>query len=197
MTDSKTSERERLTDLLQLADESREAKERLYDCVYDDLRAAARKLVRRQSPQDLTTTELVHEVVQRFEGKNGVMRGFKNRRMFFAVAIRAMRQVLIDHYRRRKKLVDSPDRRAVPLEDLVASVERQIGYDVEQLELALAQLEADSPRQFAVVTHRFFCGLTIAQTAELLEVSCPTVERDWRLARAKLFRLMQRNTSQS
>ena len=57
--------------------------------------------------------------------------------------------------------------------------------------MALRQLEVESPRQYAVITHRFFGGLTITDTAELLGVSEPTVERDWKLARAKLFRLMK------
>lgn len=191
--DANEEESERLTDLMRIADESDEAKEKFYRLVYDDLRSAARRLIRRQAPQDLRATELVHEVFQRFEA-SGTMREFKNRRVFFSVAIRAMRQVLIDNYRRRKKLVDSPDRQAVPLEDIVDSIERRLGYDIERLELALRRLEEESPRQYAVITYRFFCGLSIAAAAELLDVSRPTVERDWKLARAKLFRMMKHDT---
>ena len=182
---------ERITDLMRLAGTgSTDAKQRLYARVYDDLRSAARRLVRRRTPQDLQTTEIVNEVVLRFEARGGIG-DLRNRHVLFSVAIRAMRQVLVDQYRRRKKLVDSPDRKAVPLDDLVDTVEQQLGYDVERLESALAALEAESPRQYAVITHRFFGGMTISETARVLDVSQPTVERDWKLARAKLFRWMR------
>ena len=67
-------------------------------------------------------------------------------------------------------------------------MEEQSGCDLEALNQALGKLEVDSPRQHQVVMHRFFGGLTIAQTAEMLEISAGSVERDWRLARARLYR---------
>ena len=182
---------EKLTDLIQqAANNAPDAKDKLYALIYDDLRVTARRVMRKQPQRDLHTTDLVNEVVLRFESKNAMAR-FANRRVLFSVAIRAMRQVLIDHYRRRTKLVDSPDRNAVPLDEVVLAIKQQIGYDVEQLDVAIASLEAEAPRQHAVLTYRVFGGLSIAETATLLEVSRQTVDRDWTLAKAKVFRFMK------
>ncbi len=191
MDASDESRSPRLTDLIRLAAAgSFEAKEILYQHIYDDLRAAARRESRNDRVRDLQTTDLVNEVLLRFE-HTGAMETFANRRVLFAVAIRAMRQILIDTYRKRRRMIDSPDRQPQPLPDLVDMVEKQLGYDVERLELALRQLETGAPRQYDVVTHRFFGGMTNGEVADLLGVSLQTVERDWKLARAKLFRWMQ------
>ena len=98
-----------------------------------------------------------------------------------------MNQILIDHYRRRKKLVDSPDRKANPMDAAVHWIEKQVNADFEDLQLALHSLADHSQRQHDVVMHRFFGGFTIKETAELLDISAQTVERDWRLARARLM----------
>lgn len=179
-----------LTELIQESGESETAKARLYEEVYDELRQAAQRFTRRQHPGDFQTTALVNEVLLRFE-TGDALRNMANRRVFFSIALRAMNQILIDHYRRRKKLVDSPNRRAEPLDHAVAVIEDQLGFDFEQLQSALEKLSNESPRQHQVILHRFFGGLSIKDTAELLDVSDGTVERDWRLARAKLFRDLQ------
>ncbi len=182
-----------LTDLIRRAsDNDDRAKETLYAQVYDNLRDAAHRLLSKQHRRDLQTTDLVNEVALRFETKNA-LKSMANRRVFFAVAIRAMNQILVDQYRRRSKLVDSLDRSGEPLDEVVNTIEHQVGADFERLQTVLVTLEAEAPRQHAVIMHRFFGGLSIRDTAELLDVSEQTVERDWRLARAKLFARLKGN----
>lgn len=166
------------------------AKERFYQLIYDDLRDVARRVLSRERNKgEMQTTALVNEMVLRFE-KGNALKGMANRRVFFATAIRAMNNILVDHYRRRKKLVDSPDRIASPLDAALAWFEHQVGHDFDQLQASLKSLAADSPRQHQVVMHRFFGGLSNQQTADLLGISLSSVERDWRLARAKLLSSM-------
>ena len=185
------SSQPQVTKLIQLAAIGQsDAKDALYELVFDDLRVAAHRLVRTKDAGDLQATALVNEVVLRFE-KNQALGTMANRKVFFSVALRAMNQVLIDHYRRRKKRVDSPDRTEEPLDAVVAGFENQTGYDFEHLQNALKALASESPRQHDVIMHRFFGGLSTAETAIMLDVSEETVRRDWRLARAKLFRRLK------
>ncbi|MCA9184540.1 MAG: ECF-type sigma factor [Pirellulaceae bacterium] len=178
----------KLTDLIRrAAADDPQAKEQLYARVYDDLRSVARSVMWKNKGGELQTTALVNEVILRFERGNS-LKTIDNRRVFFSVALQAMHQILVDHYRRRRKSIDSPDRKPEPLDEAVRTIESQVGADFEQLQQALDKLQRESPRQHAVIMHRFFGGLTISDTAILLEVSEQTVERDWRLARAKLFR---------
>ncbi len=169
-----------------------DAKEKLYSLIYDDLRDAARRVLRRKVRGDFQTTALVNEALLRFE-KEGVLQKFsENRRVFFSVAIRAMQQVLVDHYRSRKRELVSLDEENHPFDQTIVTIHEQTGFDFEELTAALNELKNESPRQHEVITHRFFGGLTIEQTAEILEVSDATVERDWRLARAKLARRLKK-----
>ena len=179
-----------LTELIQMAADDRSAKDSLYHRVYDDLRTVAHRLMRKHRGNDLQTSALVNEVVIRFE-RGDALQTMANRRVFFSVATRAMNQILVDHFRRRKKNVDSPDRNALALNATVESIEKQVGCDFGCLNCALEKLEHASPRQHAVVMHRFFGGLSVASTADILDVSVGTVERDWRLAKAKLFQWIQ------
>ena len=188
MSDNRQNDDEELTSLIQnAASDKPNARAELYSRVYDNLRSAARRLLNRQRRSEFQTTALVNEVIFRFE-RGGALTSMENRRVFFSVAIRAMNQVLVDHYRKRKKQIDGPDRLAEPLDGVIEQIESQVGTDLDHLQLELARLANESPRQHAVIMHRFFGGLTIPETAELLAVSEQTVQRDWRLARATLFR---------
>lgn len=177
-----------LTQLLhQAAKGEADAKEQLYEVIYDDLRDAARRVIRQKVRGDYQTTALVNESLLRFE-REGVLQKFsENRRVFFAVAIRAMQQVLVDHYRRRKREQKKLDEEGNPFDETILAIETDTGFDFAELSQALDELAEASPRQHSVITHRFFGGLTIDQTAQILGVSDGTVERDWRLARAKLL----------
>lgn len=163
-----------------------EARQELYNRVHSDLRVVAHRVASKNRSAEFHTTALVNEVVFRFE-KGDALAAMENRRVFFSVATRAMNQILIDHYRKCRKSIDSPDRQSQPLDAVLIEIEDQVGTDFSQLQLELSRLANESPRQHAVVMHRYFGGLTIPQTAEILGVSVQTVQRDWRLARATLF----------
>ena len=180
-----------LTHLLnRAADGDMEAKSELYQMIYDDLRAAARRVIHKKHRGDLQTTALVHESLLRFENKDVLRRFSENRRVFFSVAVRAMQQVLVNHYHQRRRESHHTTEPEDPFTSTISTIEKQTGYDFERLNMAINELREASPRQHAVVTHRFFGGLTVEQTAEYLNVSVGTVERDWRLAKARLIRLL-------
>ena len=180
-TDEKQSQVTLLLGRIQAGDE--EAKERLFRVVYEELREAARGLMRgERKDHTLEATALVHEAVIRLM-QDGALEDAPNRKYFFGAAIGAMRQILVDHARHKKSLKAGGHREREPLDDIQDRLEQDSGLDLESLDAALAKLE---PRQREVVEHRFFGGLSVEQTAEVLGVSIGTVERDWRLARAKL-----------
>ena len=166
-----------------------QAKARLYSEVYDELKSIAHHVMQARSRDVFQTTALVNQLLLRFESGNA-LQSIPNRRVFFAVAIKAMNQILIDHYRSRKRMIDSDGRTRQPLDEVLQLMEKHNGCDFESLHWALGKLAEQSPRQHEVVVHRYFGGLTINETAELLDVSEGTIERDWRLARAKLNRMV-------
>jgi RNA polymerase sigma factor (TIGR02999 family) len=156
----------------------------LVPLVYDQLRAMAhRQLVAEHRDDILETTALVHEAYLKMAGDTDV--GRRGRPYFFAAAARAMRQVLVDHARRRSAAKRGGGTVDVTLDDDLAVD----GYAAELLELddALHRLNRLSPRQVSVVEQRFFVGLSVAESAEVLGVSPRTVESDWAMARAWLF----------
>lgn len=183
---------DQLSSLIQEAaiQQNEKARAALYHRVYEDLHAAAHRLLGHRKRSEFQTTALVNEVIFRFE-RGGALASMDNRRVFFSVALRAMNQILIDHYRKRKKQIDCQDRSSEPLDAVVQQIEEKIGAGLDELQAELSRLANESPRQHAVIMHRFFGGLTIPQTAEILDVSEQTIQRDWRLARATLFRRLK------
>lgn len=168
----------------------------LCESVYKDLHDAASWLLR-STDTSVQATMLVHDVFMGMFRKQTI-RDMCNRRYFYAVAIDHMRKLLVDHHRRRctQRAGGNWHRSSVEelLDLMVDDFRCQNQCTFEDLEEALRWLRATNERQFQVVTHRFFTGLTIKETAELLETSESSVERDWRLSRAKLYRFL---TSQS
>lgn len=159
---------------------------RLLPLVYDQLRAVADSFFRRQ-PFDhtLQPTALVHEAYLRLINQKDAKWG--SRAHFFAVASKAMRQILINHAERRAAAKRGGDRQKLALsEDLIAAPQRDI--DLLALDEALTKLSALSERMGRVVELRFFGGLTVEEVAHVLDVSTRTVEGDWKTARAWLSR---------
>ena len=158
----------------------------LVPLVYDELRRMARaKLAREANNATLDTTGLVHEAYLKLvDGSDVVNRG---RTYFFGAAARAMRQVLVGAARHRNRHKRGGGDRPVTLEECQLSVD---GFAAEILDLdaALGRLEKDHPRSARVVECRYFGGMDVDQTAELLEIAPRTVDRDWALARAWLIR---------
>ena len=163
----------------------RDALQQVFQIVYDKLgQLARRELARRPFPSTLSSTTLVHEAYMKLVDSSRA--DFRDRGHFFAVAAKAMRQILVD--RLRQKLADKRGGGAphVPLAETRIGVEERL-VDVLILDEALSRLEEVSERLSRVVELRFFGGLSVEETAEALGVTPRTVKRDWRKARALLF----------
>jgi RNA polymerase sigma factor (TIGR02999 family) len=180
---------ERRGDLTALLGEVRagdeDAKDRLVRAIYAELRRLACGLMHHERPgHTLQPSALVHEALMRLlDGE--VLAEVPNRRYLFAAAAQAMRQVLVDHARRRRAAKREGSRARVPLDGALVALEEQ-GLDVLALHEALDRLAQAHPRPAQVVTLRFFGGLSVPEVAESLAVSVTTVESDWRFARAWL-----------
>jgi RNA polymerase sigma factor (TIGR02999 family) len=172
--------------LHQWAAGDRSALDALIPLVYDELRRLAGGYLRHErSDHTLQATALVHEAFFRLAGQERV--AWQNRRHFFAIAAQAMRRILVDHARRMAgtRRIGADSRLPIGLaEDLTVDE----GEGLLDLHLAIERLAELSQRQARIVELRFFAGLTVAETAEVLELSVPTVVREWRFARAWLRR---------
>lgn len=160
------------------------ALDQLFGRVYDELRRLAHVVRGGRAGDTLNTTALVHEAYLKLASAKTLE--VRSRPHFFALAARAMRQILVDAARRRlaqKRGGDSPP--TVTLDESIFQDPLRPSQLVA-LDDALARLDAIDPRRARVVEHRIFAGLTADETAALLGVSRPTVERDWRAARAWL-----------
>jgi len=153
--------------------------------VYHELRRVASSLMRRERPDHtLSPTAVVHEAVIRLLGE-AVLEKSADRSYLFAAAARAMREVLIDHARRRAADRRGGGRHRVPLDAMVDYFQEQ-GLDLIAVHEALDRLAERDERQAQVMSLRYFGGMTVAEVAAALGVSVVTVERDWRVARAWL-----------
>ena len=158
---------------------------RLLPLVYDELRKLAAARLAHEAPgQSLQATALVHEAYLRLVGPDPD-RAFDGRGHFFAAAAEAMRRILIDRARDRKRLKRGGGRRRVWI-DLDNLLAEPPGDDVLALDEALTALAREDPGAAALVTLRAFAGLTLAQAAEVLGIGRRTADRDWAYARAWL-----------
>ena len=163
-----------------------EALDRLVPLVYDELRRVARRHLRREQPgHALQATALVHEVYLRLVDVDRLT--LKNRTHFFAVAAKLMRQILVDHARRQRADKRGGGVTMLSLDE-VSPAAQAPSVDVLALDEALDALSSIDDRQCRVVELRFFAGLNIDEAADALEISPATVEREWALAKAWLFR---------
>jgi RNA polymerase sigma factor (TIGR02999 family) len=167
------------------------ATEDLLPLVYEQLRALARRQMNQERDgHTLQATALVHEVYLRLVNGGGGAK-WASRGQFFCAAAEAMRRILIEHARARKRLKrggGGPEpRRRVPL-GLVELATEHDPSEMLALDEAICRLEEESPDVAAVVRLRFFAGLTVEETAEALGISPQSVKRDWSYARAWLFR---------
>lgn len=179
-------------ELTRLIDQARkgdsDAENALCERVFHELYGIAKRLLP-QAQGSIHATLLVQELWIRFFGRQGLKRT-ANRRYFFTVAADQMRRFLIDHYRHKSTRKAGGDRKREPFEFLVDQAlddfDRRSRTDFGALNEALEQLRQENLRLYEVVLHRYFYGRTIQATAEMMEVSESSIERDWRLARAKL-----------
>jgi RNA polymerase sigma-70 factor (ECF subfamily) len=169
----------------------RAALEELMPLVYEELRRLAHRCMSRERPgHTLQTSALVDEAYLRLVDQQNIR--WQDRAHFFGIAARLMRQVLIDYARKRRYAKRGGDARRVSLDEaLIVSKER--AADVVALDDALKSLAEIDPRQSQIVELRFFGGLSIEETAQVLAVSPGTVMRDWTLAKAWLRREIKRD----
>lgn len=170
--------------LEQVSSGNRKAADDLFGIVYEELKHIAASQVRNES-NDLTlqSTAIVHEVWIRLIGNQGDL-SWNDRRHFFAAAAQAMRRILVDAARARKRLKRGGDNAKFELRDRDVATD----HDEELLSLhdALEQLKQIDERKATLVTLRYFGGMTSAQAAQHLGISTATAERDWTFARAWL-----------
>jgi RNA polymerase sigma factor (TIGR02999 family) len=165
-----------------------DAMDRVFPLVYQQLRTAAEAVLRSERPgHTLQPTALVHEAYLKLVGGGAIPA--RDRGHFLSIAARAMRQILVDHARRRSARKRGHGETPMPLEFPIADDGRGLAFDeLVALDDALDHLEANSPRLRSVVELRFFAGLNEEQIAESLGVTTRTVQRDWVRARAWLYR---------
>jgi RNA polymerase sigma-70 factor, ECF subfamily len=183
----KVSPQHEITRLLRAwSDGQQGAPERLMPLVYEELHRLARGYMgREREGHTLQTTALVHETYLRLI--NASAASFEDRAHFFGMCALLMRRILVDWARSRNAFKRGGDFRPVQLEEsLVVSPESEI--DLVRLDDALKALEVVDSRKSRVVELRFFGGLSVEETAEVLKVSVETVMRDWKLAKSWLRR---------
>jgi RNA polymerase sigma factor (TIGR02999 family) len=160
------------------------ALEKLTPIVYEELHKLARRYMRRERPgHSLQTTALVNEAYTRLVDYKRMQ--WQNRAHFFAVSAQLMRRILVDHARRHN-LKRGGGVQHVSLDE--ASVVGGEDTDLVALDDAMNSLARLDPRKVQVVEMRFFGGLSVEETAEVLKISTVTVKRDWRAAKTWLFR---------
>lgn len=163
---------------------NREVLDELLPMVYNELRRLAHTYLNRERDgMTLQTTALVHEAYMKLIGQHSV--DFRNRAQFFALSAQAMRRILIDNARLHKAQKRGSGLK-VPFEG-VAEVSSQTDDRLIELDIALRELETFDAVQAKLVELRYFGGLTIEETAEVMNISPATVKREWTIARAWLF----------
>ena len=164
------------------------AADRLMPLVYGELRRRAAGYLRReQRGHTLQPTALVHEAYLRLVDQRRAV--WQNRAQFFGVASQMMRRILVDRARARKMAKRSGRWARVTLDD-VDKASQPKDVDVLDLDAALTRLAEFDPRKSRIAELRFFGGLSLEETGEVLQVSVATVERDWQAARAWLFKTL-------
>ena len=186
-----TSSLPNVTELLQnWSNGDRRAQDQLFGAVYNELhRQAARHLQHEHPGLSLQTTDLIHEAYLRLIDQQHVE--WQNRLHFYGIAEQVMRRILVDHVRSRQAAKRGGSAIRLPLEEAMA-VMPGLDLDFIALDEALVRLAAMDPQQSQIVELRFFSGLSVEETAKVLDVSERTVKRDWNVAKAWLRRELSR-----
>jgi RNA polymerase sigma factor (TIGR02999 family) len=184
-----------VTQLLQKwSDGDKQAQEKLFQVVYNELhRQAARYLRNEQPGLSWQTTDLIHETYLRLIDQQHV--DWQNRLHFFGISAQVMRRILVDHARSRQAAKRGGSAIRLPLEDAIVVLPGQ-DLDFVALDEALNRLAQMDPQQSQIVELRFFSGLSVEETAEVMNVSERTVKRDWNVAKAWLRRELRRGGTQ-
>ena len=162
------------------------ALERLFPLIYDELRAIATREMRREvGEHTLQPTALVHEVFLRLVDKPDLQ--WHSRAHFLNLAARAMRRILVEHARHRKRLKRGGDAQRVTLDEQFQGPHQPVP-DLTEIDAALERLSQHDARKARVVELRFFAGLSIEETARVIGISPATVKREWQFAKAWIQR---------
>ena len=172
--------------LMDWSDGNGEVLDQLLPLVYEELHRMAKHYMNSQpSGHTLQTTALIHEAYLKLADQHD--QRWENRAHFFGVAAQAMRHILIDHARSHQTQKRGGDTQVISLED-VAVISKERVAEVIALDDALKALETEDARKVRVVELRYFGGLSVKETAQVLKVSPDTVMRDWRFAKTWLLR---------
>ena len=170
--------------LIVWGDGNQQALEALVPLIYKELRNLAHNFLYRERPgHTLQTTALVHEAYLKLIDQNDAR--WQNRAHFFAIAAQAMRRILIDSARKHAAAKRGGPQAELSLDE-VADIALEPDINLLKLDEALNELAKIDPRQSRIVELRYFGGLTIEETAEVISVSPATVKREWMMARAWL-----------
>jgi RNA polymerase sigma factor (TIGR02999 family) len=187
---SNLSQKELTQLLIDWSNGDQAAIDKLMPLVYEELRRLARHYMRRERPgHTLQTSALINEAYLRLVDQQNI--SWKSRAHFFGISARLMRQILVDHARAHNYAKRGGDQQKIPLDEM-ASIGKDRAYEIVALDDALQSLSSIDPQQTRIVELRFFGGLTIEETAEVLGISHATVEREWSMARAWLRKEMKR-----
>jgi RNA polymerase sigma factor (TIGR02999 family) len=181
-----------ITQLLQkINDGDAESLNRLLILVYNEIKKIASKyLAGEYSKRTIQTTELVHEAYLKLIGQKNL--SLENRKHFFSAVANSMRQILVDNARKRNALKRGLGKTKISL-DKAAIITSEKDEEILSLNEALIKLDSFDERLSRIVELRFFTGLTIEETAEILSISPTTVKRDWNVAKAWLYREIENN----
>ena len=164
----------------------RQAADELLPLVYNELRRLATyKLSREQPGQTLQATALVHEAYLRLVGQDN--QNWTSRNHFFSAAAEAMRRILVENARSKRRIKRGGDRQRVDLEDANLSI-AEPPEDIVAIDEALSKLEKTDKIKSKLIELRFFAGLTLEQAAAILDISPTTAKRYWTYTRAWLYR---------
>lgn len=180
---ARSEETRQITELLSRAQTgSREALDELFPFIYRELRRVAeRHLANERANHTLQPTALVHETYIRLIDQHSV--DWRNRAQFFSIAAETMRRILVNHAIEKKAQKRGSGETLLSLDEL-SDLEKPSGVDLISLDEALKMLGEVDERQAKIIELRFFGGLTIEETAEVLQISEATVNREWRSAKA-------------
>ncbi len=177
--------------LREWGDGNRDALDKLMPIVYDELRRQAARYLRRESQDHtLQTTALVHEAYFKLIDQRNT--DWQNRAHFFAIAANSMRRILVDHARTKHRDKRGGNDQKLPLDEAMMIASAQEGIDLVALDEALTRLQKFDEQQARVVELRYFSGMSLEDTAEVLKISRATAARDWAMAKSWLHRELTR-----
>ena len=172
--------------LIELTDGNKEVVNQILPHIYDELRKLASSYLRKErSNHTLQPTALVHEAYMKLIDQNRVK--WQNRAHFFGIAAQVMRRILMDHARKHQADKRGGEFEKLPIEEEILIVSQDKSAELIALDEALEELAKIDPDKARIVELRYFGGLSIEETAEVMGVSIPTVNRHWKMAKAWLY----------